>query len=185
MKVANQFNAGAWTIVRLFLILAVPLTSKPDVQTATQNLTGQIDAIGKLSVTPSLSLTNTGTTFVPYSGTVSVSYRVRTTPSGSGSITLQATSDFSPAGGPSIPAGALTYTCSGASLGVSCSGTRKVTTGSQTPVLTTPGSSCTGGGGACSSANPNTAAVNFVLANNPSFKTGIYSATLTFNISAL
>ena len=154
--------------------------------TTTQTLSAQINAIGKLSVPASLTVTSAGTTFVAYSGNLTVSYRARTTAAtGSGSLTLRATADFSPAGGPSIATGQLTYTCSAATLGAACSGSQTASTGSQTSVVTLGASLCTGGGGSCSAANPNTVQSTFTLSNNPAYKTGTYSATLTFTISAI
>ena len=168
----------------LLAVLCVPMICNSDIRSTTQTLSAQINPIGKLSVTAGLPLSGSGTTFVSYSGTLPVSYRVRTTTAGGGSITVQATSDFSPVGGPSIGSGALTYTCTGASLGTSCAGTQTVTTTAQTPVLTVPGGACTGGGGACSTSDPNSVSLSFVLSNDPQFNTGTFSAALTFTISA-
>ncbi len=154
--------------------------------TTTQTLSAQIDAIGKVSVPSSLTLASASTTFVGYSGNLSISYKARTTTTtGSGSLTLKATADFSPAGGPSISGGQVTYTCSAASLGTACSGTQTASTASQTNVVTLGAGVCTGGGGSCSSANPNTVQSTFKLSDNPAFKTGTYSATITFTISAI
>jgi hypothetical protein len=154
--------------------------------TATQTLDAQINAIGKLTVPANLTVTSTGTTFVAYSGNLIVSYRARTTAiTGNGSLTVRAMADFSPAGGPSIASGQLTFTCSAATLGAACSGTQTASTTSQTSVVTMGASLCTGGGGACSPADPNTVQNTFMISNNPAFKTGTYSATLTFTISAI
>jgi hypothetical protein len=122
--------------------------------------------------------------FSPFTGTLPISYRVRTTPSGGGAVTVQVTSDFSPTGGPSAAAGAVTYSCGSASIGTACSGTQTASTTSQTPVLTLPASACTGGGGACSGNDPNSVTVTFTLTDNPAYSTGAYSAALTFVISA-
>lgn len=151
----------------------------------TQSLTVQTSPNGKLSVPSSAGLTSAGTLFQPFTGSLLINYEARTTPSGSASITIQAASDFSPANGPSVAAGNLVYTCGAASLGTACSGTTTVSTSSQTSVVNIGSSACTGGGGACSSTNPNTVQMNFVLANSPSFHTGTYSANLTLSISAL
>jgi hypothetical protein len=153
---------------------------------ATQTLSAQINAIGKLSVPASFSVTNPGTTFAAYTGALAVSYRIRSTAStGGGLLTVKATTDFSPAGGPSIAAGVVTYTCGSATLGAACSGTQTLSTTAQTSVVTAGAGVCTGGGGSCSTTNPNTVQTNFTLANSPTFMTGTYSATLTFTISAL
>jgi len=140
----------------------------------------------------SLTLSHSGTLFNSYTGAITVQYRVRTTAAtGSGSITLQASADFICAsGGPCIAtpptAGdALTYTCTGATLGSNCTGTQTASTVVATNVVTAiPAGSCTGGGSPCSTANPNTVSVNFTLTDDPKYKTGSYSATLTFTISA-
>ena len=168
------------------MLAVVPVFLPGATGTTTQTLSAQINAIGKVSVPASLIVTNAGTTFLAYSGNLNVSYRARTTAgTGSGSLTAQATADFSPAGGPSIAAGQLTYTCSAATLGSACSGSQTASTASQTSVVTMGAGLCTGGGGSCSAANPNTVLSTFTLSNNPAYKTGTYSATLTFTISAI
>lgn len=151
----------------------------------TQTLSAQLAAIGKVSVPISITLTNTGTVFNPYSGSLTVNYRARSTTIGTGgSITLQSTAEFTPSGGPTVGSGTLTYGCSGPTLGTACSGTLTVSLVSATNVLTIPASVCTGGGGSCSSANPNTENINFSLVDDPGYKTGTYSASITFTISS-
>jgi hypothetical protein len=182
--VAIQRRRRSW---RAILVLALlPAYGAAATSTATQTLSAQINAIGKLSVPASATVTSAGTTFTGYSGSLTVSYRARTTAAtGSGSLTVQATADFSPAGGPSVAAGQLTYTCGAATLGTACSGTQTASTTSQTNIATIGSDACTGGGGSCSTANPNTVQTTLALANNPAYKTGTYSATLTFTISAI
>jgi hypothetical protein len=175
---------GGTVAVVLALLLAT--SGEGGTGTATQTLSAQIDAIGKVSVPSTLTLTTSGTTFATYTGSLEVSYRARTTAgTGSGSLTVRATSDFTPAGGPSIATGNLTYTCGSATLGTACSSVQTTSTSSQTSVVTLGAGLCTGGGGACSSANPNTVQTSFMLLNSPAYKTGTYSATLTFTISAI
>ena len=187
----SQRATGSYTVAARFARVAAVLVLAPAfllgvTGSTTQTLSAQINALGKVSVPSSLSLTGAGTTFVAYSGNLTVSYLARTTAStGSGSLTMQATADFSPAGGPSIAGGQLTYTCSAASLGAACSGSQTASTASQTNVVSLGASLCTGGGGSCSSASPNTVQSTFTLSDNPAFKTGTYSATLTFTISAI
>jgi hypothetical protein len=177
-------RARSW---RLGVLVAfIPALLSAATGTTAQTLSANIAAIAKLSVPGSLTMTQSGTTFVGYAGNLTVSYRARTTAStGSGSLTVKATADFSPAGGPSIASGQLTYNCSSASLGGACSGTQTTSTASQTNVLTLSASACTGGGGSCSSVNPNTVQTSFTLTNNPAFQTGSYAATLTFTASAV
>src|SRR5260370_1564645 len=154
-------------------------------QTVMQTVNAQINPIGKVSVPASLNLTSTGALFTPYTGSLTVSYRMRSTSSGTGNITVQAGSDFTPAGGPSIAGGVLSYTCGNASLGAGGYGCSTVSTTAQTGVVTVSGASCTGGGGACSSVDPNVVQVNFSLQNNSNYTSATVSASLTFNISAL
>jgi len=159
--------------------------------TVTQTLDATVVPLGGLFMQASpLALTKAGSTFNSFTGTITLSYRARTRQgTGQGTITVKATSDFSPSGGPSIAkppsAGdAFTYTCSGATLGASCSGIQTVSTTAATNVVSLGASACTGGGAPCSTANPNSANVTFILTDDPKYKTGSYSATLTWTISA-
>ena len=180
-------QAPAWVLwaVRLLILGSLPAWCVADSASATQTLSASLSPIGKLQVGANLALVGSGTLFTAFSASMSAQYKIRTTPSGSGSMTVRATSDFSPAGGPAISTGVLTYTCSGATLGTACSGTQTVSTSAQTPVVTVPAARCTGGGGTyCSSANPNSVSLSFALVNDPQYQTGPYSAILTFTISA-
>src|SRR5258708_4883737 len=79
--------------------------------TGSQTLSANVGALGKLSVVQSsVSLTHTGTTFADFTAAESVQYKVRTTIStGSASLTVQTTTDFTPAGGPLVASGNLLY----------------------------------------------------------------------------
>jgi hypothetical protein len=149
-----------------------------------QSLTATINPVGSITVPASASLTTGVTTFQPFAGNLAVSYQARTTPTGGGTITLNVSSDFTPSGGPSAASGGLQYTCSGGTLGTACSGLQTASPTSQTPVLTLPASACTGGGGGCSSQDPNSVNLTFTLTDNPVYATGSYSARITFTISA-
>jgi hypothetical protein len=164
--------------------LLVPIASLAQTSaTTTQTLSAQISPIGKVSIPATVSLLS-GSTFSAYTGTLLVSQRVRTTSSGSASITVTGSAEFTPAGGPTIASGALSYTCGSATLGTACSGAQTMSTSTQTPVLIVGSSACTGGGGACSSTDPNTVSLSFTLTNSPAYKTGSFSAHLTLVISA-
>jgi hypothetical protein len=173
-------------------ILLVPISSlAQNTATATQTLQATIVPLSGLFTQASqISLTKSGTSFNGFSGTMTLNYRARTSQGmGQGTITVKATADFMPAGGPSIstPPSAgdkFTYTCSGASLGSSCSGTQTVSTTTATTVVSLGASACTGGGAPCSTADPNSSNVTFILTDDPKYKTGSYSATLTWTISA-
>ena len=152
--------------------------------TGSQTLNANIGANAKLSVVQStVTLAHTGATFANFTGAVTVQYKVRTTPSGSSTLVVQAASDFSPAGGPSIANSDLTYTCSGVTLGSACAGSQTVKTTSTTNVVTVGGGACTGAG--CTGSDPNSVSISLTLADSPTFKTGSYSTSLTFSISAL
>ena len=178
-------------LMAVVALLLAPAGLQAATLTTTQTLTADISPEGGLFSFPNtVTLANGGTTLSNFAGSLSVQYRERTTQStGGGSITVKATADFTPTGGPSMASppstgDALTYTCSGATLGTNCSGTQTVSTSTATTVVTFSASECTGGGGSCSSFSPNTVTVNFTLTDDPKYHTGSYSATLTFTISA-
>jgi len=180
----SRCRRGASRLAKLVAVLFMASSGNSDTGTATQGLAASIQAIGKLAVPASIMLSTSTNTFSSYTGLMSVSYRARTSAGGGGTITVQGTSDFAPASGPSIAAGDLTYTCSGATLGSACSGTQTVSRGASTPVVSLPAAGCTGGGSPCSGVDPNSVSVSFTLTNDPQYQTGTYSATLTFTISA-
>ncbi len=150
--------------------------------TVSNSLYAAIVATGALAVPGTVALTQTGSQFNAFSANVLVQYRVRTTSSGGGSITLTVTQDFQ-TGGPSVASGDLTYSCSSASLGTACANTTASST-SSTSVISLPTSACTGGGSPCSSVDPNTVTLTFTLADRPTVKTGSYTANVQFTISA-
>src|SRR5436190_6834351 len=118
-------------IIRLAvaLITSCPAIYAQFAATGTTTVSVAISAEAALQVTTTTTtLAATGTTFSAYTGTTSLLYKIRTTQStGTGTITLKVTSDFSPINGPSVAtppsAGdALTYTCTVAAPGTGCSG---------------------------------------------------------------
>ncbi len=174
----------AWRLSAVLILGSMSLPGQTSA-TATETLSVSISAIGKVSVPASVGLLTSGATFSPFTGTLMVSHRVRTTVGGSAAITVTASSEFSPAGGPSVASGAVTYTCSGATAGTACTGSQTLSASFQTPVLSLGSGMCTGGGGSCTSADPNTVSLAFSLTNNPGYHTGTYTAQLTFSISAV
>ena len=157
--------------------------------TGTTTLQVTVAAEAALTVgTPTTNLTSSGTNFGNYTGTTNLTYFVRTTQAGGNSnLVLQVTGDFSPAGGPSVgtPPTAgdkLAYSCTVANPGnngiaSACTAGTSSSTGAQTSL---------GSFGADnrSSIGGNSATVNWTLTNDPKYKTGSYSATVTFTISA-
>jgi hypothetical protein len=152
--------------------------------TGTGNVSVNIGAEAAIRIdTPNLTLTSSGTNFSDYTGTTGFTYMIRTSAgSGTGSITLKVTTDFSGTGGPSVAtpptAGdTLSYTCTVASPGTASSGSAASTTGN-TGVGTF-------GAGASSSKTGNTGSVSWNLTNDPAYKTGSYTAVVTYTIQAL
>jgi hypothetical protein len=152
---------------------------------ASQGMSATLESAGALSVPANLTLATSGSTFNHFTGTLTVSYRARTTPVGSASVTVSASSEFSPGGGPTIASGALTYTCGSTELGTPCSPAQTVAVSTARPVVTVGGSACTGGGGSCTSSDPATVQLSFTLANSPVYKTGTYTTTMVFTISVV
>jgi hypothetical protein len=176
----------------LVATIASPLGLHAATATITQTLQANIAAEAAFSTTSyNFTLAKTGTIFNSFTGSLQLLFRARTGSSATAAgITMKATSDFTPSGGPSIASpptvgAALQYSCSGATLGSNCTGTQTVSTSASTPVITLPRSACTGGGAPCSADDPNSMTLNFTLTNDPKYKAGNYTATLTFTISAI
>jgi hypothetical protein len=168
----------------MLLIATFPVIGSGDIQTTTQTISANVSPYGKLSLPASVNLQAVNARFAgALNGNLTVSYWARTSEVGGGSVTLQASSGFSPAGGPSI--GDVTYFCSGATLGTSCSGTQTLATSTQTPAVFLPSGACTGGGSTCSIQEPNSVLLTFSAPDKPQYKTGTYSAQITFTISTL
>jgi hypothetical protein len=152
--------------------------------TGTTSVTVTVAAEASIQVnTATTALANTGTIFNAYTGTTNITYKIRTTKTGgTGSITLEVTSDFSPAGGPSVATpptsgDALSYTCTVAAPGTACTGTITSSTSAATSVATF-------GANAHSANAGNTGSVAWSLTDDPTYQTGAYSATVTYTISA-
>jgi hypothetical protein len=133
--------------------------------------------------TATTSLTTAGN-FASYTGTTGYTYKIRTTRvGGTGTITVQITSDFAPAGGPSVASpptagDSLDFTCTASAPATACAGTQAASTGSATNIATfgADARSAAAGNGGNSLA--------WTLTNDPQYSTGTYNATATFTISA-
>ena len=122
------------------------------------------------------TLTAANTKFGGYSGTTNFSYKIRTTEStGSGTITVQNT-DFA-AGGPTINSD-LTFTCTDTASGTPCAGSAAASDTAAVTVVSF-------GAGVHSADAGDSGSVGWILADRPAYKTGSYSSTATFTISAL
>ena len=133
VAIFSERATGSCTVASRFGRVAAVLVFAPAfllgaTGTTTQTLSAQIDAIGKLSVPASLTVTTAGTTFVAYSGGLSVSYRARTTATtGSGSLTLKLPTILAQPADPPSQVDSLTIR-SAATLGAACSGTQTAST---------------------------------------------------------
>jgi len=167
------------------LVLALAGTAHAQfAATGTTSLQVVVGPEAAIQVTASTSLATAGTTFnVNYTGNTSFTYKIRTTKSGgNGTITLKVTTDFSPAGGPSVltppTAGdTLAYTCTVSSPGTACTGSQTSSTTSTTPVGTFGADNKSASAG-------NSGSVAWTLTDDPQYSTGTYTATVTFTISA-
>jgi len=106
-------------------LIALPIRGVCDTQTTTQTLFASISPTGKVAVAANINMRSSDTRFGQLAGSVTVSYWARTSAGGGGSITVQA-SEYTPSGGP--VASSVSYTCSGATLGVACSGAQVLST---------------------------------------------------------
>jgi hypothetical protein len=171
-------------IIAGFLLVALPVCGNGDIQSTTQTVSASVSPNGKLSIPVSINLIAADSHFGgKLCGSLLVGYWARTSAGGGGSVTVEAVSDFTPAGGPSVTA--VTYLCSGTTLGTGCSGSQTLSTSTQSPVVSIPGGACTGGGNACSSSDPNTVLLSLSAPDMAHYKTGGYSVQIAFTISTL
>ena len=165
------------------LLVVTPAAFGQWAATGTTNVTVTVAAEAAISVNGASPLTSAGTLFADYAGETSFSYKVRTSATGgSGAITAQVTTDFSPTGGPSVAtpptAGdTLSYGCSLSGVGTACAGSVTASTTAATTVATF-------GTNARSTKAGDSGTLNWVLTNDPQYQTGDYQATVTFTISA-
>ena len=167
------------------LLLTAPIArAQLGTTTGTTTVNVTVAAEAALSVGATTNLTSTGTNFSSYTGTTSLTYFIRTTlAGGSGFIKLEVTTDFAPAGGPSVAtpptAGdALNYNCTVANPGnngtaTPCASPTTSSTTAQTSVATfgTDNRSLIGG---------NSASVAWTLTNDPKYKTGALFGSCNF-----
>jgi hypothetical protein len=152
--------------------------------TGTTNITVAVGPEAAISVNSATPLTTGTTLFDDYTGTTTFSYKIRTAQSGgSGSITAQVLTDFSPGNGPSVQnpptAGdTLSYGCTVAGPGTGCSGSIAAQYQVDTSVATF-------GANARSSRAGDSGSLAWVLTNDPQYETGNYQAVVRFTISLM
>lgn len=150
----------------------------------TGTLTLNVGAEGGLVVnTATTPLTESGPNFQPYTGVTSLTYFIRTSSSGTGTIGLRVSTDFAGTGGPSVgtpptSSDALTYTPTVSNPGTAAAAGQTASTSSTlTPLASF-------GGNAHSIYAGNSASVAWSLTNDPLYAVGSYTATITYTISA-
>jgi hypothetical protein len=125
------------------------------------------------AVDATTTLTKADTTFLAFGGTTNFTYKIRTSQStGTGSITVKVTAFSS--GGPAISD--LSFTCTSPTSGTACSSTAANTVTAQ-PVVTF-------GADAHSADTGDAGSAVWSLADRTAVKTGSYTSTATFTISA-
>ena len=144
--------------------------------TGTTSLSATVSAEASLAVGDTPAFTPGSTSFGNFTGSTTLTYKIRTTKTGgSGSITALVTGDFGAGpSAPSVAGGALKFTCT-SDLGTPCSGSPTASTSTATEVVHFD---------ANTHGNDKHATVYWVLLNDPQYETGRYSATVTFTISA-
>lgn len=151
--------------------------------TGTTTVSVSVGSEASLRVDTATTTLTAGGTFANYTGTTNLTYKIRTSQStGNGTITARVTTDFSPTGGPSVASpptagDQLAYTCTVSSPGTACSGSQTASTSADTSVATF-------GADATSAAAGNSGSVAWTLTNDPVYKTGTYTAVVTFTIAA-
>jgi hypothetical protein len=152
--------------------------------TGTTNISVTVAAEASLYVsTATTALTSGGTLFSDYTGTTNLLYKIRTSKgAGTGNIQAQVTTDFSPTGGPLVATppttgDTLSYSCTVSTPGTACDPGQIASTTSGTPVVSFSADARSARAG-------NSGSVSWTLTNDPQYKTGPYSATVTFTVSA-
>jgi hypothetical protein len=164
------------------LLLAATYVSANAQTSGTSTLTVTVPPLAAITINTASTALTASSSFSPYTGTTSFSYSVRTSQAtGTGSIQLKITSDFSPTAGPSVgnpisTGDTLTYTCS-AAVGTACASTQAASTSVSTSVVNF-------GADAHSGASGSNGSVTWSLPNDPNYKSGTYTAVATFTISA-
>jgi hypothetical protein len=181
-------NIRNMLLLGVVLLLQAPFAhAQLGTSTVTSNLNVTVGAESALTIQSANTNFSSPTLFNNYTATTNFTYFVRTTKSGgSGSITLEVTTDFSPAGGPSVASppttgDKLTYNCTvpAASSGTvtPCSGPVQASTTSPTNVATFGQDTRSPLPGVASS-------VAWTLTNDSLYQTGSYAGVVTFTISA-
>lgn len=176
-------------VVALFLCLPGELAAQPafDVAEGYQTVSLNLLPKAKFMVPAAVALTPPSSFLADFTGSLTFSYRVRTTPEGGGTLTVQGGTNFLNNSDATavIPISALRYTCSGADYGTSCVGTQTMSLVTQAPLLNAPRAACMGGPAPCHSGTQGQMSILFALRDDPAYTTGSYTSQLLFTFSAL
>lgn len=177
------------TLLLAVVLLLTAALAYAQAGTGTTTVSVIVAAEAALTVTTGTTTLTTTGYFANYTGTTNLTYYIRTTQStGSGNIQLQVTTDFPCAsGGPCVATppstgDALKYTCTVANPGNN--GTATACTGSVAASTTAQTSVGSFGADNRSLNTGNSGSVVWGLTDDPKYKTGTYTATVTFTISA-
>jgi len=162
------------------MLFAASLSYAQTSPTGTSTLSVNVGAEAAIVVTSTTALTS-GSIFGDYTGTTGLTYYIRTVTGGT--ISLEVTGDFACGGGPCVTtppsAGdALTYVNTVSTPGTAVVGTPLTASTSASTGVATFGAAVQ------SAKTGNSASVAWDLTNDPHYKAGPYSATVTFTISA-
>ncbi len=183
IRVAKEDDL-ALRVSRCAAWICFPLYTWSQTLTTNQTLNVNLQPAGQIVSVSGGTFTPPVTPFGTFTSTVTITSRVRTSPSGSGSLTEQFNSDFA-GSGPKIANGDLKLQCSASGYGTACSGTVTPSLGVAATLNSFAASSCTGGGGGCSASDPNSLTVQFSIADKVTFKTGTFTVSGTVTISTL
>ena len=166
--------------IMLFAVAAAVIAVAPhamaqSTDSGTSTLSVSFGPEASISITnATTTMSKTGTKFEAFTGTTNFSYKIRTTQSsGTGSITVQVT-NFS-TGGPAVAD--LSYTCTDTASGTPCSSSTGASTSSGTNVVSFVADAHSADGG-------DQASVSWTLVDRTGIKTGAYTSTATYTISA-
>jgi hypothetical protein len=168
-------------MTRITIIACVLLALAGIMQAQTANLTVTVAAEASLTV-GNATLTTPGN-FAPYTGTTNFTAFFRNTATGTGTLTMKVTTDFSTGSGPSVATSGtsgdtLTYNPS-----ITGNGTTPAANG-QVASTTASTSIATFSAGSKSAKVGDAGTLAWTMPDDPQYAPGAYTATVTYTISA-
>ena len=162
--------------VAIAVLAVAPMAFAADIATKDSTLGVTVAAEASFTaVDATTTLTKSDTIFGAYTGTTNFNYKIRTTLSGgTGKITVLVTTFGT--GGPDVAD--LAYTCTALASGSPCASSTAASTATASSVVTF-------GADAHSADAGDAGTAVWTLADRTGIKTGAYSSTATFTISAL